>query len=323
MKTNYIAKVINLYFKRNQTDNTQAKIQQWLLEEQHAALKNDALHELWKQVEPKANKAVYDSLKKVNMRIGINTSRRWFLQQTLVRVAAVLLPLIAVSSIYLYNSSQVEMIEVITLVGERKELTLPDGSTVWINGCSKVTYPNKFNDATREIQLVGEAYFSVEKSQTKRFIVSTKEITVKVLGTQFNVKAYPDDQFITATLASGSIAVSAPDKEYTLRPNQELIYNSVDKSSLIQTTSLEAIGWKDGNIVFNDVTIYEIFKVLERQYDIKINYKQNALLNDKYSLKFTHDEPIEQVISVLQDVTGVFSYSIDHKTITILTTQTK
>ena len=215
------------------------------------------------------------------------------------------------------------MIEVITKVGERKELTLPDGSTVWMNGCSKITYPHQFNDTTREIQLVGEAYFSVKKNQTKRFIVSTKEITVKVLGTQFNVKAYPDDQFITATLASGSIAVSAPDKQYTLLPNQELVYNSADKSSSIQTISLESIGWKDGNMVFNDVFISEIFKRLERQYDIKINYKQDALPNDKYSIKFTHDEPIEQIMSVLQDVTGVFSYSIDNKTITILTTQTK
>lgn len=317
---NTISKLITRYFTRRHNADTETKIQQWLIDGEHSKLKDEALHELFEQIENKPNRAVYNSLKEVNEKLGIKSSRSWFIRYTLPRVAAVMLPLMVATSIFLYQSAQIEMIEIVTMAGEHKELKLPDGSKVWMNACSKISYPEKFNDTTRVISLVGEAYFSVEKSKTKRFIVTTKDINVEVLGTQFNVKAYPNDPLITATLTSGKVTVVSPDERYTLRPNQELVYNSIEKSATIQAVSSDAVGWKEGVLIFNDMTITEILKGLERQYDVKFSYDyaQESQSDDKYSIKFTNRETIQHVMSVLQDVIGNFTYTIDNKTITII-----
>lgn len=314
---NTISKLIAQYFTRRHDAETETKIQQWLISSEHSELKDEALHELFAQIKNKPDKAAYNSLKEVNAKLGIKSSRSWFLRHTLPRVAAVMLPLIVTTSVFSYQSTQIEMIEVVTMAGEHKELKLPDGSTVWINACSRINYPEKFNDTTRVIRLEGEAYFSIEKSKTKRFIVTTKEITVEVLGTQFNVKAYPNDLLVTTTLTSGKVTVVSPDEKYTLRPNQELVYNSIEKSATIQAVSSDAVGWKEGVLIFNDMTVTEILKGLERQYGVKFSYAQNLQSNDKYSIKFTNSETIQQVMSVLQDVIGNFIYTIDNKTITI------
>lgn len=314
---NTISKLITRYFTRRHDADTETKMQQWLIESEHSELKDEALRELFAQIKNKPDKAVYNSLKEVNAKLGINSSRSWFLRHTLPRAAAVALPLIVATSLFFYQSTQIEMIEVVTRTGEHKEFRLPDGSTVWMNACSKINYSEKFNDTTRAIRLEGEAYFSVEKSKTQRFIVTTKEITVEVLGTQFNVKAYPNDLLVTTTLTSGKVTVSSPDKKYTLRPNQELVYNSIEKSATIQAVSSDAAGWKEGILIFNDMTMTEILKGLERQYDVKFSYAQSFQSNDKYSVKFTNGETIQQVMSVLQDVIGNFTYTIDNQTITI------
>lgn len=313
-----ISKLIIRYFTRRHDADTETKIQQWLVDSEHSELKDEALHELFTQIKNKPDKAVYNSLKEVNAKLGIKSSRSWFLKHTLPRAAAVLLPLIVATSLFFYQSTKIEMIEVVTIAGEHKELKLPDGSIVWMNACSKINYPEKFNNTTRAIRLEGEAYFLVEKSKTKRFIVTTKDITVEVLGTQFNVKAYPNDLLVTTTLINGKVTVLAPDEKYTLRPNQELVYNSIEKSAAIQAVSSDAVGWKEGVLIFNDMTMTEILKGLERQYDVKFSYGQSLQSNDKYSVKFTNGETIQQVMSVLQDVIGNLSYTIDNKNITII-----
>lgn len=312
-----ISKLIIRYFTRRHDADTETKIQQWLVDSEHSELKDEALHELFTQIKNKPDKAVYNSLKEVNAKLGIKSSRSWFLKHTLPRAAAVLLPLIVATSLFFYQSTKIEMIEVVTMAGEHKELKLPDGSIVWMNACSKINYPEKFNDTTRAIRLEGEAYFSVKQSKTKRFIVVTKDITVEVLGTQFNVKAYANDLLATTTLTSGKVTVLSPDEKYTLRPNQELVYHSIEKSATIQAVSSDAVGWKEGVLIFNDMTMTEILKGLERQYDVKFSYAQSLQSNDKYSVKFTNGETIQQVMPVLQDVIGDFTYIIDNKTITI------
>lgn len=315
---NYISKLITRYFNRRHNSDTEIKVQQWLIDGEFSQEKDEALSQVWEQLSVKNDKAVYQSLKEVNAKIGIKNSRSWFIRHTLPRVAAVLIPLFAIVGVWLYQSTCIDMIEIVALAGEQKEIRLPDGSTVWLNACSKISYPEKFGDSLRNITLTGEAYFSVVRNEHKRFEVTTKDITVAVLGTQFNVKAYPDDELVTTTLTSGKVAVQSPEEKYTLRPNQELVYNIADKSAVVQGVSDNSTNWRDGSLIFNELTMNEIFKELERKFDVKFNYSQTPLPNDKYSIKFTNKENITQILDVFADVTGGgFTYTTNGKNIII------
>ena len=314
---NYISNLITRYFSKQHNPDTEIKIQQWLTDEAFAIEKDEALSEIWEKLGGKADKNVYASLRAVNAKIGKPSSRSWFLKHTLPRVAAVLIPLLVVTGMWVYQVNHIEIIEVATLTGEQREIKLPDGSTVWLNACSKISYPEKFNDSTRNITLTGEAYFSVVRNEKKRFEVATKDMTVTVLGTQFNVKAYPNDELVTTTLTSGKVAVQLPDEKYTLRPNQELVYNTVDKNAVVQAASDNSTNWRDGSLIFTELTMGEIFKELERQFDVKFDCSQH-MPNDRYSIKFTNKEELSEILNVFQDVTSDgFTYKTNGKTIII------
>lgn len=315
---NYISKLITQYFSRRHKIDTEIKIQQWLIDGEHSAEKDKALSQIWGQINGNADKSVYASLKEVNAKIGKTNSRSWFLKHTLPRVAAVLIPLLALTGVWVYQANHIEIIEIATVVGEQKEIKLPDGSTVWLNACSKISYPEKFSDSARNVTLTGEAYFSVVRNEHKRFEVITESVTVEVLGTQFNVKAYPEDELVTTTLTSGKVAVQLPEEKYTLRPNQELVYNTVDKRATVQGVSDNSTNWRDGSLIFTELTMSEIFKELERRFDVKFDYSQNTLPDDRYSIKFTNKEKLPQILNVFQDVTDEeFTYTTNNKTIII------
>jgi len=314
----YISKLITRYFSRRHNPDTEVKIQQWLINGENSTEKDETLSQIWKQIDPKADKNVYASLKEVNAKIEIKSTRNWFLKYSLPRVAAVLIPLLVLTGVWIYQTTNIEVIEVVTLTGEQKEIKLPDGSTVWLNACSKISYPEKFRDSIRNVTLTGEAYFSVVRDEQKRFEVITRNITVEVLGTQFNVKAYSDDRLTTTTLISGKVAVLLPEEKYTLRPNQELVYDAADNSAVVQGVSDNSANWRDGSLIFNEMTMGDIFKELERRFDVKFDYSQNKLPNDRYSVKFTNKEELTQILNVLQDVKGGgFTYTTNDKTIII------
>ncbi len=314
---NCISKLVIRYFHKRHTPEIEIKIQRWLINGEHSAEKDKALTQIWEQIENKINKSVYTSLKEVNNSIGIRSSRGWFTRRILPHVAAIFVPIFIITCIWFNNYTRIGIVEVATTAGEQREVILPDGSTVWMNACSKITYPERFIDSVRNIHLTGEAYFSVVKNKNKRFWVTTKELTVEVLGTRFNVKAYPDDNSVTTTLTSGQVAVSLPDGNYTLRPSQELIYNPTDRNATIRNATDNAAGWRDGLLIFNELTLCEIFKVLERQFDVKFSYSPKILPSDRYSVKFNPKEGLNQILKVLEDVTGVFTHTPHDKIITI------
>jgi len=320
---NNISKLITRYFNRRHNPDTETKIQQWLIDDNHVDDKEKALFEIWEQLDGKADKAAFASLKEVNDKIGETSHKSWFMTHTLPRVAAVLIPIVTLTGVLLFQLSKVETIEIATLAAEQQEINLPDGSIVWLNACSKISYPEKFKESVRNVTLTGEAYFSVSKSETKRFVVSTKEIDIEVLGTQFNVKAYPEEKTVTTTLKSGKVTVITPDENYTLRPNQELVYNTQEKSAKTGTISSEAVGWRDGVSIYADMTMEDILKGIERQYGLKFNFPESLISNDKYSIKITNKESIEAVMSVLQDMIGGFDYKIGKTEIIIVKKNSK
>jgi transmembrane sensor len=224
--------------------------------------------------------------------------------------------------------------------GGRSKLVLGDGTTVWLNAGSKLIYPDVFTGDRREVTLEGEAYFDVAKHVSMPFFVHAGKITVKVLGTRFDIKAYKDDAELSTTLISGKIQVildGDPEKKVILKPHEMLtVVNSRMETTdaakgvvtgkalhyLVQglpedgSDSLPETAWVDNRLVVSDITFEELAKTLERRYDVRIDFEDERLKSEHLSGVF-EKETIQQVLDILQ-LTTKFKYSIVGKKVRLM-----
>ncbi|MDR1201719.1 MAG: FecR domain-containing protein [Tannerellaceae bacterium] len=195
--------------------------------------------------------------------------------------------------------------------GQRARITLPDGSTVWLNAGSTLLYPSSFGKE-RKVQLTGEAYFDVAENPDKAFIVSTKFIDIKALGTQFNVESYPKSEYASTALVDGSVKVYKPDEAsqgIVLSPNQQLFYEngrfrlkvSMDKDELL---------WKDGIYSFKKERLDVIVKKLELYYDVEIVVEAPRILKYEYTGKFRQRDGVMEILRIIQQIHG-FKMDVD------------
>lgn len=232
--------------------------------------------------------------------------------------------------------------EVQTPDGQKKEITLPDGSTIWINSGSTFRYASNFGEKNREVYLEGEAYFDVARDTTKTFIVHADKITIKVLGTSFNVKCYPELKTIETTVISGTVSLENAETEEgmnkeivilnkkekaTFLRNQQKMYitknktreeeNEVEPIQLRKITLNEEesgyiASWKDQVLSFNNESFEEMAHKLQRWYNVKIIIQDEKLKNYRYKGKFDHIKSIFQVLEVVKLTTPI-SYEYDEK----------
>ncbi len=162
--------------------------------------------------------------------------------------------------------------------GSRSRITLADGSTVWLNAGSKLIYPSRFVDRKREVFLVGEAFFDVEKNDKQPFVVRSSNIDVEVLGTRFNVSAYPEDNSIQTVLVEGSVNINRAnarrfEKGVTLIPGQMALANkNTEKTRVYDVDTDYYTLWIDGLFSFTNTDLNRLIKKLERYYNISFNY---------------------------------------------------
>ncbi|NMB50407.1 MAG: FecR family protein, partial [Bacteroidales bacterium] len=152
--------------------------------------------------------------------------------------------------------------------GQRAQLTLEDGTTVWLNAQSMLTYPSHFAGKERKVTLTGEAFFDVAKNSRKPFIVESQDIRVEVLGTQFNVYNYPDAGYFQASLVEGSVKISWNGNEsdhVMLKPSQELVLQG-GKASISEITNPNHFLWKDGIYCFENERLLDIIEKLQLYY---------------------------------------------------------
>jgi ferric-dicitrate binding protein FerR (iron transport regulator) len=235
--------------------------------------------------------------------------------------------------------------EVVTANGSRTHLTLPDGTRVWLNAGSHLTYDKNYGSARREINLAGEAFFEVAKDPRQPFIIHTSRMDVRVLGTSFNVKSYAADKTTEATLVRGSIAVSIknrPDETIILKPNQKLIVTSdltpllrhqpgqsrttSDSTALISirppsyeqnTGAMIETSWVNNKFIFKDEDFGALSKDLERWYGVSIRLTDPAQADWRFTGNF-EKETIRQALDALK-LTANFNYIIQGNQIQIIT----
>lgn len=321
MENNNIARIIRKFLSSRFPSETEEKVQKWIVKGKDTQAKEKASLDYWNELEVKADSNTYAALERVNLRIGYNKEhlKNIVSYRKFTRVAAVIIPLFLLGGFLLYSLSVGdELIEVTAAYGEQKRLLLPDSSEIWLNAGSSIIYPKTFAENKRLVTLDGEAYFIVSKDTTKPFIVETSHLSVKVLGTKFNVKAYADDERVSATLTSGKVEVKVHSQlPRILQPNERLTYD--ESTSHIDISTVESIdtdSWIKGRLFFANATAEEIFRALERRYNTTIENTLSIPATRRYTVKFLKDENLNEMLNILADIIG-FTYQQNENKIII------
>jgi transmembrane sensor len=158
--------------------------------------------------------------------------------------------------------------------GGEYQLVLPDGTKVWLNSATSIRYPNVFTGNNREVEVTGEAFFDVAKDESKPFMVKTRKVRTTVLGTAFNVMAYPEEDAVKTTLLSGAVNIVLDDQTRTIKPGQEAIAGNAGNMIKVQEADIDkAIAWKNGVFDFDGADIPTIMRQVARWYDVEIRYE--------------------------------------------------
>lgn len=212
------------------------------------------------------------------------------------------------------TSGEPEMKTISTPRGKDYELVLSDGTVVLLNADSKITFPTRFTGNKRTVKLVGEAYFKVSKNKHCPFIVETGNLYTKVLGTEFNLKAYPHSD-VNVTLIKGSVAVNAEGKEVMLKPGENAEY-SENKDIEVTTVDTEGyIQWKDGYFYFDNVPLIDVVRDLGRWYNVNIEIRNNSLMSYRLHFIASRKASIKEFVDNLNEFNYLHVVHKDNKLI--------
>ena len=236
---------------------------------------------------------------------------RSVLWPTLWKVAAAVAFFLGVGYLF-YNASNIRRGKIIpkmamrqtrTTAGQMSTITLSDGSKVVLNAESFLKYPSMFTDSIREVELTGEAYFEITKDIKKPFIVRTKNLDTRVLGTKFDIQAYPEEGATVVSLLEGKVNVTwtnAGEKsDFMLQPDQQVVYNKKNgQGKLSQFDPVLALGWKDNILQFDKTPLRDVLKTLHRRYGVQFKLSNQAINNCVIKAKF-RDESIKAILEVI------------------------
>lgn len=201
---------------------------------------------------------------------------------------------------------------------DKTSFMLPDGTLVWLNKDSKLSYPESFNDQQRVVTLEGEGYFEVVHDEKNPFYVETGDLTIRVLGTVFNVKNYSDEIISETVLLSGKVEVDMKNDKapVILSPDQKITYDRQTGYHQVEKVDAEEYAlWKNDKLVMDNEELETIFRKIERWYHVKIVYDRTLPLKARYSITIT-DEPKEEILRLLSIISPV-KYKIENNQIII------
>ncbi len=193
-----------------------------------------------------------------------------------------------------------DMNKLIVPFGRRSNIILSDGTKLWLNSGSYALFPSTFDKDQRRIFIEGEAYIEVTKNHEKPFYVESNDITVKVLGTKFNIKAYKDDNSASIMLVEGKVIANIADEQIEMKENQVLKYIIQSRKTELQTADpVEYISWKDGWLYCNSESIESIIKELSRYYDVTINIKNEEIKSMTLSGKLDLKDNCADILNII------------------------
>ncbi|WP_370408762.1 FecR family protein [Tenacibaculum dicentrarchi] len=248
------------------------------------------------------NKAVF--FKKIESREKKNNFKKLFFKYAAAAI------IVLSTSFFTYFITQSKEIYIATTYGEQKEVTLSDGSVVWLNASSKISYKE---NSPRTIRLEGEAFFEVAKDKKHPFTVETSDnVIVKALGTSFNIKSYNENDYYETVLFTGKVAVNIADSEkdnIIMSPNDKIRILKENKQVLksVIKNKMNTISWREGKIQFKNKTFKEIATDFKNQYNLKFHFENEKVSNIKFTGTFKKTMPIGEVLEILK-ITKPFEY---------------
>ena len=226
-----------------------------------------------------------------------------------VAVAAVLVPFVFLSyftALYFQSRSIEERAPLISEIkspkGSRTQVCLADGSLVWLNSGSTISYADDFGKNSRTLKLSGEAYLEVARNEEIPFVVEAGGLEVKVLGTKFNVSAYAGDEDVKVFLLNGSVRLSGNEElaPVTLKPQEMAVYNTlINRVKVFEDDASFALNWMNNKLVFRGETMKQIAQTLQRYYDVKIEIHNPSVCERRFAGDFKLDDPIEKIFKVM------------------------
>lgn len=201
--------------------------------------------------------------------------------------------------------------------GGQYQVVLEDGTKVWLNSASSLTYPDAFTGADRQVKLTGEAYFEVAKNPNKPFYVNVNNEQIRVLGTHFNITAYDNDDDITTTLLEGSVRVTKNNTTVLLKPGQQSVsMNNSDRIRVADADVEQVMAWKHGYFIFNDENIQDIMKRVSRWYDVDVVY-DGGIKDQQFGGTYDRSKSITELTKYLEKL-GKVHFKIEGRRIIVM-----
>ena len=201
--------------------------------------------------------------------------------------------------------------------GGEYNLVLPDGTRIYLNAGTTLRYPDHFAGGSREIFLSGEAYLEVSRDTSRPFIVRTDDMDVRVLGTVFNVNAYPEGSYVRTTLVEGKVETSCGGERIVMKPGTQVAYDKATRQAdYFPVDVRHFISWKDGYYDFRDMTLGELMQIFVRWYDVDVRFANPLLENLRFSGRLRRYEDVSGLFEQLE-YTGDVAFDVKGKNIVI------
>jgi len=306
--------IIKKYLAGKSTDGDHRQLLEWIREDDHlkdfqevkSEWESKAFYETMPEGSQKSWNAVQNQLLVATQR-KLQKSTRYlqFFKYAAVLVFAVFIAAAGAKLAGIgFGADQLQYSVVKADAGQIANVVLPDQTEVWLNSGSYIRYSNAFALKNREIELFGEAYFSVTKNPEMPLVVTGSDIEVKVLGTKFNVSAHPEDQYFSVTLEEGKVELISGHFNEALEPNQLAVFNKNTKELDIKQVNVEHYtSWKDGIINIYNLPLEELVLKLSKRYNQKFVVEEEAKqIRYTYTIK---NEPLSDILRLMETITPI------------------
>lgn len=331
-----IKNILDAYFSGPLPTDLEEDIRSWLFYEGHEPEKEEWLEKQWHdqvffEKRPEGEAELLESLTRLKQRLGLppvgmpeRKTIRPVWRRSLRWAAAVLVPalLIAGGALFFNRTPDAAPEKLLTeiVAGEtRQEVGLPDGSQIWLQEASALSYSQEMEqEGERGVYLAGNAYFRVARDETKPFTVRTDRLDIRVLGTEFFVRAAAEEERMEVTLYTGRVEVTVEEKQYILNRREQLIYNKSDRTVELRSLPTgQLVNHRPASFEYEPLD--EVFRTIEERFPVTIIGQRNEVANDPVTIRLTGGESLETILSRLRDITGTFTYEINEDQVIIET----
>lgn len=320
-----IKEIIAYYLEHDVSERNRDRVLERIADTMDDKDVNESLGSLWAQSDSASMdegeiSAAYERLRITN---GEKKKSKYLKLFTWQRIAAVIIPLVMLvvfGKLYVQMSDELKASQVVAMLQEHtvsdecKTIALADGTQVRLNQSSVLLYPEKFSGKERKVFLTGEAFFDIKHDGRHPFHVSTPYFDITDLGTSFSVSSYATDVEVSTTLKTGKIELKivGEDKVYSMKPNDQLVYNVKTKAvDLRQVTNEDdGLNWRNKQISLDDVTLAEAARIMGDVYGVKFVFRSSRYRNTKITVHFNRGESLKKALAIVGNLVPGLEYEL-------------